>query len=130
MGYNDMINTVSDLREGEDQKLPDIVVAAYDGDIELVASLLNQGVDPNSADPADDLTLLHIACMQGDLKLVELLIDHDRRHGNLDYTAQSSFRPRQAWQFAANGNFLEISDLVHSVGTSKKFSPSPKPPNR
>jgi len=122
-----MINSMKNTDEGEGQKLPDIVLAAYDGDVELVSQLLDIGADPNSLDPADNLTLLHIACMQGDMKLAQLLIEHDRKHGNVDFDARSSFRPRLAWQFAANANFLEISELVHSAGVTKSLSTSPKP---
>jgi len=123
-----MIKVMENTDEGDRKKLPDIVLAAYEGDVALVSKLLVNGADPNSLDPADNLTLLHIACMQGDKELVDVILEHDYQHGNVDFTVRSSFRPRLAWQFAANGNFLEISEQVHSAAVKKDQLSRPSSP--
>lgn len=121
-----MINSMKSYLSNTSDNLPDIVRAAYQGDVERVAKLLAEGADPNATDPRDNLSLLHIGCMQGDGELISLLLDHDKEHGNLDFTIRSSYRPRLAWQFAANGHHLSLAELVHEAGLKK----GPNPPER
>ena len=52
----------------------DIHSAAYNGDIESVEELLNDGEDINEMDEEGN-TLLHIAVLKGDVRLVKLLVE-------------------------------------------------------
>lgn len=116
-----------------DRELPDIIIAAYAGNCALVSALLQEGVDVNSVDPDDNLSILHIACLQGDKALVNLLLEHDKAYHNVDFSIRSLHRPRLAWQFAMNGNFFDIAQIVDQAGLDKqhraqKLSPNPSGP--
>jgi hypothetical protein len=100
---------------GDDTELPDIVLAAYAGDVEMVAKILAAGGDPNSVDPRDNLSLLHIACLQGDERLADLLLQRAKEKCDLDFSIRSRSRPRLAWQYAANANHLELAERVHEA---------------
>lgn len=114
-----MILPVRKENSGEEKELPSIISYAYSGNVEGVARLLAQGVDVNTVDPCDNLTVLHIACLQGDTALARLILDHDKAHGDVDFTIRSRFRPRLAWQFAMNANFVELAELVDNAGVEK-----------
>lgn len=100
--------------------IPEIIRAAYAADVERVRQLLLEGADVNSVDPRDNLSILHIAGMQADLKLAELILEHDAAHHDVDFTIESIFRPRVAWQYAANSNSWDIAELVHRAGLIKE----------
>lgn len=121
-----MITPVKITDDRPNGELPDIIRAAYAGDISQVAILLENGVSVNSVDPRDNLSILHIACMQGDSRLAELVLQRDKVIGDVDFTIKSLFRPRLAWQFAANGNHLELAARVHDAGIRKNFERTPK----
>ena len=53
-----------------------MVTAAWSGQREVVAQLLDLGVDPGAARADDRQTALHVAAYQGDAALVELLLRH------------------------------------------------------
>lgn len=122
-----MINPVKKYEDNTDKIMPDIVRAAYRGRHDEVAALLSQGESVNSADDRDNLTLLHIACMQGDRRLVDVILNHDSRYGDLDYAATSRFRPRLAWQFAVNGNHLDIAERVHEAALANAAGTGRRP---
>jgi ankyrin repeat protein len=128
-----MILSVRKENSGEQEELPSIISYAYSGNVEGVALLLAKGVDVNTVDPGDNLSVLHIACLQGDTALARLILDHDQAHGDVDFTIRSRFRPRLAWQFAMNANFVELAELVDNAGVEKACAlressdPSPQP---
>lgn len=115
-----MISPVRKEDSGEQFELPDVIKASYASNVKLVAELLDNGVDINSVDPRDNLSILHIACMQGDADLVKLLLKHDEEHGDLDFTIRSLHRPRLAWQYAMNSGHVEIAHLVDRAGLKKQ----------
>lgn len=96
--------------------IPDIIVAAYKGNYKVVEDLLNSGVDVNTVDPRDNLTCLHIGCMNGDEPLIQIILDHNRRHNDVDFDIKSNFRPRAAWQFAINSNNPRLARMVDQEG--------------
>lgn len=100
-------------------EMPGIIEAAYAAHHEQVARLLAEGVDVNTVDPRDNLTILHIACMQGDDRLVDIILEHDKLHGGVDFDIRSRHRPRLAWQFAINCNFPELAERVDDAGLAK-----------
>ncbi len=51
-----------------------LVTAAWNGDIDQVTAALQAGVDPNTRDPANGLTVLMIAAGRGDIAMVETLL--------------------------------------------------------
>lgn len=114
-----MTNPVSDVNFYEWNELPPIVIAAYAGNVDEVRSLLDSGASVNSCDPADNLSLLHIACLQGDMRLVQLILEHDAKTGEVDFSLRSLYRPRLAWQFAMNSSFYEIAELVDRAGLNR-----------
>lgn len=90
-----MIKPVMKADDNIDNVIPDIVRAAYDANSALVASLIAQGHSVNSVDPRDNLSILHIACLQGDNDLAEVILQRDVTHGDVDFTTLSKYRPRQ-----------------------------------
>lgn len=120
-----MINPVTEFGPDKTDDLPDIIKAAYRGDSPLVRQLIQQGVDVNTVDPRDNLTVLHIACLQNDRALADVVLDRDREHGDVDFFIKSAFRPRLAWQYAANGDFRELAARVHDATLARL--PKPKP---
>lgn len=122
-----MISLMRKEESNTDEELPDIVRMAYRGDAAGVARLLQNGADVNSVDPSDNLTILHIACLQGDLQLANVILDHDKNFGDVDFTIKSLHRPRLAWQFAMNGNFTELAELVDGAGLRKAADKAVRP---
>lgn len=122
-----MIRPVLKQGTSEGGSQPDIITAAYAGDVERVATLLKSGVDVNTRDPRDSLTVLHIGCLQGDRALVDLVLEWDRAHDDVDFELKSSHRPRMAWQFAINSNHLEIARRVDLAGINKRSRPRREP---
>jgi ankyrin repeat protein len=124
-----MIVPVKELNSGtnEDGELPDIIQAAYDGNIAKVAALLAGGVSVNSVDPRDNLTILHIACLQGDTRLAETLLQHDTSNDDLDYGVVTKSKSRQAWQLAMAGNFFDLAHRVHRAALVKTTRKPPSP---
>lgn len=116
-----MMRSMPDLKRFEERVgLAPIVDAAYDGDVGLVLGLLKAGADPNSVDPSDNLTVLHIACLQGDEGLVDALLEWDRTSKSIDYEVRSTFRPRLAWQTAFTSGFYEIARKVDDRGLERR----------
>lgn len=113
-----IMNSYDDNASGE---IPEIVIYTYSGYVDMVLKLLKDGQSPNTVDPRDNLSLLHIAAMQGDAKMVQLLLDHDKKYRNLDYSIKSIFRPRLAWQYAANNGFNELADRILDAEINKKY---------
>lgn len=113
---------------GSYRKLPNIIQAAYAGNHNLVAALLREGDNVNSVDPRDNLSILHIAGLQGDRELVRVVLDYERQVGGVDFTIRSLYRPRLAWQFAMNRNFIEIAELIDDAGLAKLNRQSPPRP--
>lgn len=110
-----------------DPILPDIVIAAYVSDYESIQHLLETGADINSVDIRDNLSLLHIACMQGDERLVKILLDYDKENGNLDFSIRSLYRPRLAWQLAMNAHHYELARIVDEASFRKQKLPQKAP---
>lgn len=124
-----MILPMTSSWEDRKKPMPEIIKAAYNLDAAEVARLIGNGVSPNSVDFRDNLSLLHIGCMHGDDALVELILKREEEHGDIDFTIKSRFRPRLAWQYAANNNHLDLAALVHRAGLRKerrlRAGPSP-----
>lgn len=110
-----------------DHVLPDIIKAAYARDSAAVSALLAEGVDVNSVDPRDNLTALHIGCMNGDTALVDVLLRYEAATGRLDFAIQSKYRPRVAWQFAMNSHHYDIARAVDAAGLAKARRAGPTP---
>lgn len=123
-----MIRPMNRTHDDTDTVLPDIVKAAYAADSALVAKLLELGHDVNSVDPRDNLSLLHIACLQGDEALADVILAREELQGDVDFSTVSNYRPRQAWQYAANGNHLALAERVHEAEVAKALKRhGPKP---
>jgi ankyrin repeat protein len=118
-----MISPMKGQQTDASIQFPDIIIAAYESRYDDVRRLLAMGVDVNSVDARDNLSILHIACLQGDLTLAQIILDHDKSHGNVDFSIRSLYRPRLAWQYAMNGNFTELAEIVHAAGLAKLKRP-------
>lgn len=97
---------------GTSNTMPSIIQAAYRRDQELVAKLLIDGANVNDVDPEDHLTCLHIACMNGDDAIVDVILNWDKSHQGVDFDIKSKYRPRLAWQYAMNSHHYEIARKV------------------
>lgn len=75
-----------------------IVMAAWYRQREVVALLLDHGVDPGAARGEDGQTALHVAAYQGDAAMVQLLL---RRGAPLDVTDQVYRTPPMVWALHA-----------------------------
>ena len=104
---------------GSEEEPPDIIRAAYAGDHRLVSDLLQKGADVNAIDPNDNLTVLHIACLQGDRALAEVVLERDKNFGDVDFNIRSRHRSFLAWQFAMCADFVELAELVDNAGLAK-----------
>lgn len=105
--------------DGEYEFPPDIINAAYSGNVKQVRELLEQGEDVNSVDPGDNLSILHIGCMQGDEELVDLILEWDDRYGSVDFSVRTRYRPRLAWQLAMTSGHVELAHRVDFAGLAK-----------
>lgn len=105
----------------------EIVAAAYRRDVEEVRRLLDRGESVNARDTNDDLTLLHIACMTGNEKLVDVILDRDQKFGDVDFEAKTKRLLCTAWQLAAREQHFELAHRVHEAGLAKKNSYRPLP---
>jgi hypothetical protein len=59
--------------------IPELVAAAFAGDLATVERLLHGGTDIDVTDPVSGMSALHIAAGRDDLAMCELLIDHNAR---------------------------------------------------
>lgn len=110
-------------------KAPEIVRAALDGDHEKVDHLLQSGVSVNTLDERDGISLLHIACIRNDHRLADVILEWDRAHRDVDYTIESRFKQRLAWQLASDTD-LAVRVIRASQGKydrRPKTSPTPSP---
>lgn len=114
-----MIQAVKKTNSGEAPIMPSIILAAYMGNYKLVEQLLKKGVDVNSVDPRDNLTCLHIGCMQCDEELVNVILERERTHGDVDFTIKSRYRPRLAWQCAVGSDWMDMAHKVFLAGQKK-----------
>lgn len=105
-----MVATKPALRDNIGMTMPDIIRAALDDDNELVVKLLEGGADINSED--EGFTILHVACMQGNRPLVELLLDRHRKGDRLDFTIRTRDRGLLAWQMAYECQHDALAQLV------------------
>lgn len=94
----------------------DIIQAAMDGNASLVRELLDQGADINTVEPQRGFTCLHIACLNGDERVVSELLDFNDRHGGLDFSIRTSEPPRYAWQLAMSAHHYELAERVDRAG--------------
>jgi ankyrin repeat protein len=93
---------------GQPSSLDKLLRAANDGDAGTVAALLNQGLDPNSADPAGN-TVLMIAARLGHKDVVTALIGRAQ-------VARMSAHGDTAVNFAALNGHVEIVKLLVENG--------------
>lgn len=105
-----MIAVKPSLRDNIGMTIPDIIRAALSDNNELVAKLLDIGADINSED--EGFTILHVACMQGNRPLVELLLDRHRKGDRLDFTIRTRDRGLLAWQIAYECQHDDLAQLV------------------
>lgn len=105
-----MVATNPSMRDNIGMTMPDIIRAALDDDNELVVKLLEGGADINSED--EGFTILHVACMQGNRPLVELLLDRHRKGECLDFTIRTRDRGLLAWQIAYECQHDALAQLV------------------
>lgn len=108
----------------------EIIKACYACDWKKVEDLLNAGDDVNTVDERDNLTCLHIACMQNDAKIVNVILRHNENHHDVDFSITSRYRPRYAWQYAMNAGHYELAQKVFVAGEDAKvrLERSPKSP--
>lgn len=103
--------------------IQDIIQAALDGNAKLVRDLLDAGADVNTVEPSRGFTCLHIACLNGDSDVVDVLLDHHQRFKNLDFSIKSNEPPRYAWQLAMSAHHYELANRVDAMG----LGDAPKP---
>ncbi len=116
-------------KEGMDTTTPDIIIAALNRDAKLVGTLLTSGEDINTIEPQKGFTCLHIGCMQGDDKLVSVLLKHHEQNGEMDFGIKTFDPPRLAWQLAMNFHHYDLARKVDNAapkGVGGKVSPEPK----
>lgn len=108
--------------------IQDIIEAALDENAPLVKELLEQGADINTIEPERGFTCLHIACQNGDDDVVDVLLDHNRRFRDLDFTIKSINPPRYAWQLAMGARHYDLANKVDAAakdyGSSRPAGPT------
>lgn len=121
-----MITTNSKTSEEFDSQLRnmELIDAAVAGNVTLVSRLLQLGADVNTAEPANGMTCLHIACVQGNKDLVTFLMNYHKSTGLVDFNLKTKVRPRLAWQLALNGHHVEVAELVLSASQGQAPTPS------
>lgn len=103
-----------------------LVKAVKNGDVEKAESLLEEGVDPNQCDGPENNWLwalaemtpdrpLSVACRNGDLELVKLLIDYGATAENRDSAGHS---PMRETLFFYDPDDLEIVKLLLENGAT------------
>lgn len=97
---------------GQGDRIKDIIQAALDGDAKLVASLLAEGADVNTVEQDRGFTCLHIACLNGDTDVVDVILDHHAHHDDVDFSILSSDPPRLAWQLAMSFGHHDVGQKV------------------
>ena len=91
------LNSFSPMLEGDDElHLPELVYWASLGDIEQVSALLQQGIDPNSADD-EGYSALQAAAENDHLDVVKLLIS---KGADIDH--RSTFTALELAEMAGN----------------------------
>lgn len=111
---------------GKRKTIEDLIQAALNGELEKARILLEEGADVNSADPTTGYTCLHIAAAHGDLGLLDILLDHNRQHGDLLFTAETRDPPRQAWQIAMRHQHFKLAEMLDPLTNQTKGPDSPK----
>ena len=85
-----------------------ISAAIYNGHVDIVRYLLEQGVNPARRSPqlfVSGMTLLHLAAARGQLEIVKLLLEFEAVRDNLSATTG---RNAQAIHFAAKSGHLAV----------------------
>lgn len=97
---------------GESERVGDIIRAAMAGNATYVARLLMAGADVNTKDSETGYTALHIAAVNGDQRLLDVLLKHHQEFDDLDFTATTNNPPRLAWQLAFSHHHPEIGETL------------------
>jgi ankyrin repeat protein len=111
----------------EGGEIQEIIKAAMDGNAQLVAEMLENGADINTVEPTRGFTCLHIACLNGDDSVVDVLLDFNEKRGGLDFSMRTFDPPRYAWQLAMSAHHYELADRVDQLGSSGGPSVSMEP---
>lgn len=121
-----MINTNPKTSEDVDSQLRnmELVDAAIAGNVPLVSRLLQLGANVNTTEPANGMTCLHIACVQGNKDLATFLVNYHQSTGEIEFNLRTKVRPRLAWQLALNGHHFEIAELVLSASSGQAPTPA------
>ena len=103
--------------------IQDIIQAALDGNAKLVRDLLDAGADVNTVESNRGFTCLHIACLNGDADVVDVLLDHHQRFRSLDFSIKSNDPPRFAWQLAMGAHHYELANRVDAMSSGRDPRP-------
>ena len=103
---------------GTGDTIKDIIEAAMEGNAPLVREVLKQGADINTIEPNRGFTCLHIACLNGDEDVVDVLLEHHRQYGDLDFSIKTLNPPRYAWQLAMSAHHYDIGNKVDEAARS------------
>lgn len=109
----------------------DLIDAVKARDVVLVRQLLDEGADPNQTDipPSQAWSFLEItahrpiyyACVNGDLEIVRLLIDHN---ATVNYQENTGWSPLRGVLFRYDANDIEIVKLVLENGADPEWMES------
>lgn len=87
-----------------------LFVAIIKPDNRAIADMLNSGQDVNET---NDLgyTLLHMACADGDMELVDIILDHSRNRQPIDLALRTK-KGLTAWQLAYLHSHFDVASKI------------------
>lgn len=112
---------------GEREIIEDLIEAAMASDIAKVKSLLQAGADINSTDPESGYACLHIAAVNGDSELLDVLFAHHAQHGDLALDLETNDPPRKAWQLALSHGHIDIANTIDPLNMRQQSGSGMKP---
>lgn len=112
---------------GTGETIGSIIDAAMKSDAALVRDLLDAGADINTVDPARGYTCLHIACLNGDDDVVDVLLAYNRFYGGLDFWLQTNEPKRYAWQLAMSAHHYDLAERVDAAAGERPKPDLPGP---
>lgn len=103
-----------------EERVAALLMASWYGRREVVALVLDHGVDPGARDPDDGKTALHLAAYQGDLPLVRLLLALGAPIEVLDdcYHTQPLVWALHAWLVEGRGDAVAYRDVLLALASA------------
>jgi ankyrin repeat protein len=108
---NQLIQQGCDVNQLDAAHNPPLVMAAYQGDTEIVSLLLNAGADVRAVDPSMRATALHAAAYAGRVEAAQRLIAH-----GIDINKQGPYNGYTALHDAIWQNHIDVARVIIDAG--------------